>query len=91
MRRTVPGAPHPLGATLDPEGVNFGRFSENASVAPTLRIAKIIAEPWHVGDGGRQVLFTGEEVELGPNARLSELFQDLPVALLHQVMGRRGR
>ncbi|MEO8902847.1 MAG: glycogen debranching protein GlgX [Polyangiaceae bacterium] len=36
-------------------------------------------------------LFTGEEVELGPNARLSDLFKELPVALLHQVIGRHGR
>ena len=31
MRRTLPGIPHPLGASLDADGVNFALYSENAS------------------------------------------------------------
>ena len=31
MRRTLPGVPYPLGASLDAEGVNFALYSENAS------------------------------------------------------------
>jgi glycogen operon protein len=30
--RTMPGAPYPLGATWDGKGVNFGLFSENATM-----------------------------------------------------------
>ena len=31
MRRTLPGIPHPLGASLDADGVNFALYSENAT------------------------------------------------------------
>jgi glycogen operon protein len=31
MRRTLPGVPYPLGASLDGEGVNFALYSENAT------------------------------------------------------------
>jgi isoamylase len=31
LRRTLPGAPYPLGASLDADGVNFALYSENAT------------------------------------------------------------
>jgi glycogen operon protein len=34
--RTEPGRPHPLGATVDPQGVNFSIFSRNATAVELL-------------------------------------------------------
>jgi len=40
------GAPHPLGATPDPEGVNFSLFSENATAVKLLLFQRCVSSPF---------------------------------------------